>query len=121
MKKRTLSLILVCLMLLPAIAGCSESQVNPADNTQDTTDTSSTPTAEESAAAEGEQKLLPDIPALNFEDRTFTFLTSGVNDTNGVDWETYDIWFESMNGEVINDTVFERNLYLEDTYKVKIA
>lgn len=121
MKKRTLCAVLALLMLIPALASCSESKTNT-DETKPA-ETVSAPSAENEAetAPEEETEILPNIPALNFNGDTFTMLTSGPNDTNGVDWETYDIWVEAMNGDVINDAVFDRNLFLEDTYNVKIA
>lgn len=123
MKKRALTLLLACLMLLPTFTACSE---NAADKTTEETTAETTaqntPSADEETVPEEEEaELLPDIPALDFEERTFTFLTSGINDTNGVDWETYDIWVEELNGDVINDAVIERNRYVEETYNVKIA
>ena len=49
------------------------------------------------------------------------FLTSDDTDTNGADWQTYDVWVEATTGDAINDAVFERNLYLEETYNIKMA
>ncbi len=124
MKKRALTLLLACLMLLPSFTACSENAADKSNETTaaETTAQSNTPSAEEETVAEEEEtELLPDIPALDFEGRTFTFLTSGANDTNGVDWETYDIWVEELNGDVINDSVIERNLFIEETYNIKIA
>ena len=121
MTKRFLSVLLALLMLAPTLAACSESTVNTDTTAADTT-ASQDPAAEEATEEVPEEtELQPDLPAITFNDQTFTFLTSGKNDTNGSDWETYDMWVESMNGDVVNDSVFERNLYLEETYKVKIA
>lgn len=120
-KTRTLSLLLALLLTAPILASCSESAVNT--ETEKPSESSADPAAvaESVETVPEETELQPNLPDITFDDQTFTILTSGVNDTNGQDWQTYDIWVESMNGEVINDTVFERNLYLEDTYKVKIA
>lgn len=123
MKKQALTLLLACLMVLPMLAACSENAADKEETAAPETTAPTTPSAEEETVAEPEEEeeILPDIPALDFEGRTFTFLTSGINDTNGADWETYDIWVEELNGDVINDAVIERNLELEDTYNVKIA
>ncbi len=119
MKKRTLSLFLALLILASAITSCSE---KPEEQTETTGDTAPTSDSGDTAPVEeSETELQPDLPEINFEDRTFTFLTSGVNDTNGKDWQTYDVWVEATNAEVINDAVFERNLYIEETYGAKIA
>lgn len=122
MKKRTLSWLLVCLMLLQTLAACSEAPGEKETTGNDTTN-AATPSTETAGTenTDEEPEIKPDLPSITFDGRTFTFLTSGPNDTNGVDWETYDIWVEGVNGDVINDSVFERNLYLEDTYKIKLA
>ena len=115
-KTRILSLILTLLLTAPVLSSCSESAVNT--ETTAPVESSADPAAVETLPEETE--LQPDLPDITFDDQSFTILTSGVMDA-GQDWVTYDIWVESMNGEVINDTVFERNLYLEDTYKIKFA
>ena len=123
MKKRALTLLVALLMVLPTLAACSE---NAADNTEttatETTPTNTTPSADEETVAveEEEAEILPDIPALDFEGRDFIFLTSGIGDTNGEDWETFDVWVEELNGDVINDAVMERNLFINETYNVQI-
>ena len=122
-RSKKLLLVLITLsVLLPTFASCSE---KPADET--TADTTA-PAAESDVSALSETEteaedteLLPDIPKLDFEGRTFTILTSGLNDTNGKDWITYDVYAESINGEPINDAVFERNEYLNSTYNIKLA
>ncbi len=124
MKKQALTLLLALLMVLPMFTACSENAADtPEETTAAETEAPVTPSADEEmvAAEEEETELLPDIPALDFDGRTFTFLTSGINDTNGADWETYDIWVEELNGDVINDAVMERNLEIEETYNTKIT
>lgn len=123
MKKRALTLLLACLMVLPMLAACSENAADKEESTAPETTAPTTPSADAETvpAEEEEAEILPDIPALDFEGETFTFLTSGINDTNGADWETYDIWVEELNGDVMNDAVIERNLYIEETYNTKIA
>lgn len=129
--KKTLALILALSMLTPALASCSEnsaeksaenSSESSADETSAPESTAQTETAsaDTETEAEEETELQPNIPALDFEGATFTILTSGVNDTNGVDWVTYDVYADTITGEPINDAVFERNEYLNKTYNVKI-
>ena len=114
--KKLLLVFITLSVLLPALASCSEKPVD--ETTADTT----APAAETETETEAEDtELLPDIPKLDFEGRTFTILTSGLNDTNGKDWITYDVYAESINGEPINDAVFERNEYLNSTYNIKLA
>ncbi|MGN1409736.1 MAG: hypothetical protein ACI4XJ_06125 [Eubacteriales bacterium] len=120
--KKGLVLLLCALMLTPSIVSCSESSVNTNDETKaDTTQTPSQTSTESESVDDETKELQPNIPKLDFEGTTFTFLTSGANDSNGVDWETYDVWAETINGEPINDAVYERNEYINETYNVSIA
>ncbi|MBO7405691.1 MAG: hypothetical protein J6V24_12070, partial [Clostridia bacterium] len=103
-------------LLLPA---CSESKTNADD---ETAPVAAEPSASgEPAEVEAEEtgEMLPDIPDLDFGGEDFTFLTSGSSDDNGSDWITYDVSAEELNGEVINDAVYERNDYLQGTYNFK--
>ena len=108
--KKLLLVLITLSMLLPSLASCSEKPVD--ETTADTAASaaeSDVSTISETETEADSEELLPDIPKLNFEGRTFTILTSGLNDTNGKDWITYDVYAESINGEPINDAVFERN------------
>lgn len=115
MKKHTLvTLFLALVTLLPSLVACSSggSETTPvADLSTDTVEIVETE----------ETELMPDIPELDFGGEEFMFLTSDENDDNGVDWMTYDVWVEASTGDVINDAVFERNAYLEDTYNIEMA
>ena len=123
MKKRAICLLLAALTAASALMGCSESKTN----TDAVETTPSAPTAAPSAAdetlppEEETGELQPDIPALDFGGADFIVCTSGANDDNGVDWVTYDVFVEELNGEVINDAVFERNLYLNETYNINFG
>ena len=123
MKKRIFSLILAALFVLSALtafASCSESKTNAEDEPAPTQTTDLTaPSAEADVPVDDETaELLPDIPPLDFGGADFVVCTSGPNDDNGSDWITYDVYVEELNGEVINDAVFERNLYLNETYNI---
>lgn len=114
MKKHTLiALLLALITVAPTLLSCA------ADPVETTAVAAETETVE--TQPEEETELLPDIPALDFGAEEFMFLTSDANDTNGQDWMTYDVWVENTTGDVINDAVYERNLYLEETYNIKMA
>ena len=114
MKKHTLiALLLALITVAPTLLSCASDPVETTPVAQNTETVETQP--------EVETELLPDIPDLDFGAEEFMFLTSDENDTNGADWQTYDVWVENTTGDVINDAVFERNLYLEETYNVKMA
>ena len=115
--KRTITAILLLAMLTGMIASCGEK--TPTESTQ--TPTADTETESVETETEEETELQPDIPKLDFGGETFTCLTSGESDDNGVDWVTYDVWVESLTGDAINDAVYNRNAYLMETYNINLA
>ena len=59
----------------------------------------------------------PDLPDVTFAGEEFRIMyRHGAHEYN-----IEDIWVEDLNGEVINDAVYERNLALEEKFKVKIT
>lgn len=121
MKLRTLSLLLALLMVLSVFTSCSEvsdqKETTSAPTASDTTAATDAPSVSESTD-ETEPELQPDLPVIDFEGETFTMLAVGPGDANGSDWDSYDLVVDEINGDVINDAVYERNLYLADTYKI---
>mgnify|MGYP003293749454 CR=1 FL=1 len=106
MKKRALTLLIALLMVLPMFTACSENAADTTETTAaDTTTTVETPSAEEEVVVEeDEPEILPDIPALDFEGRTFTFLTSGIGDTNGDNaYDGVDIMEIGQNANYVTD------------------
>lgn len=80
--------------------------------------------ATDTAAATGETTetttaiLKSDLPERDFDGRFFTFLLKG-DDHN--EWASFDIASEGENGEVINDSIYKRNLAVEEKYNITIA
>ncbi len=110
MAKRITALLLAMLMLVSA-AACAEK----ADK-DDTADTAAEQT-EEVTEDDAPKEELPDLPAMDFEGKTFTFIVRGESYS---EWASQDIFAEEQNGEPVNDAVIERNIYLEENYKCKI-
>ena len=114
--KRILSLILASLLLLSSVS-CSESGTNP--------ETTAPSAAEATEAAAAEVETLPEEtgPVAELPDKTYDgeevmFLTA-LN--LGMDWYTsYEIYAEEMNGQLINDAVFQRNTVIEDRLDIRI-
>ncbi|MBE6724402.1 MAG: hypothetical protein E7576_04245 [Ruminococcaceae bacterium] len=117
MKKRILSLLLAALLCAPALAGCSNNSANP-DETESAAPNVQTPAAE---AADTEEELSPleqraripdNLPDSNFDGRDFTVCTE--------ERKFYEIFSEDLNGEATNDSVYQRNVRIEDRFNVKI-
>ncbi len=108
-KKRTL--LFLAVMMCAGLAACSQ-------GTKDTgADSTSAPVLTVPETTETE-KLLPDIPEMDFEEYDFRVLTKG---TFNVHWKTRDIYAAQENGDPVNDAVFRRNRKIEETYNIKIS
>ncbi|MBO7403955.1 MAG: hypothetical protein J6V24_03245, partial [Clostridia bacterium] len=118
--KRTLSVLLVFAVLFLS-AACGETQENtdaqPPE--QSAVSGSSEVAAPETEAPETEAKLLPDIPDATYGGQSFRFLSREVVD--GVVRYYSEIASDETNGEIMNDTVFERTGRIEANYDVKIV
>ena len=119
--KEKVSLVLAALLLALSCAGCSESKPNADDPGGDgAADNPAAQTAEtEPEPEETAESFDPGLPEKDFGGRTFTLMTK--NDASWSDWKESSIWSEGMTGEVLNDAVFERNNYVEETYNIELA
>ena len=106
--KRILVLLLATMTVLPA---CGNS------DTPDTTDTTANTSTE---VVETETELTTALPDTDWEGREFRVL--GQTDSEGyAQFSTHEIDAEELNGEALNDAVFNRNTTLEDRYNVVIV
>jgi len=107
MKKRLFSLILCGLLLTSTIGSlsCGETAGNPpvTDNIQ--TDTT------ESAASETTAEKI-ELPKADFGGETFRIAGFSV-------WGDHYLYADELNGEVLNDAVYERNSRVADNYNVR--
>ncbi len=124
-KKNILTVILASLMMLQTVSCAKDNPENK--TTPDSTAPSETTPAGESDEStaetdESETRLKPDIPeTADFGGDEIKFLhwyTPGWEDTVRYN---RDIFSEGLTGEAINDAVYNRNIKIEDAYKVKIA
>lgn len=112
--ERKLALLLAMLLLASSTVGCG----NAAENTETTGDTTADTTAD-TTPEESTESFDTGLPSKDFGGRTFTFYTK--NDDSWVDWFEFSIYAEEMNGEVLNDAVFSRNSYVQETCNVVLA
>ena len=107
--KRILSAILAGLLLAGSLTACATGNAPPADTKPSTQTTS--------PAEEGETELRDNLPDdLNFGGEEIVFIS---RDRDG--WTDREIWVEAVNGEPINDAVYERNKAVEQRLNVKIV
>lgn len=107
--KKTVSVILILLTLLSVLASCATDGDKP-DTTSGTGTTTSKTT---------EDNLEPNVPTVNMDGRTFTFLTDNwwgntlmIND---------DFNAQERNGDRLNDAKYLAKVELETKYNCKIA
>ena len=120
MKKRILSLLLASLLGASVLAGCSNNSANPAETDNPVQTNAQTPSSD--GAAEEEEELSPleqraripdNLPENNFDGREFTVCTE--------ERKFYEIFSEDLNGEATNDSVYQRNVRIEDRFNAKIT
>jgi len=108
-------------MLVP-LASCGADpaveDTTAADTTAAVTPETTVPESVETQPAEDADflELKKQLPEANFDGAEYLML----EDTNS-QWWILSLYSESMSGEIINDTVFERNKFVEELYNVSIA
>ena len=119
MKTRILSMLLAVLLCVSLFVGCSNSGTN-ADETQpaEQSDTPSAVDAEEAAEEDltplEQRARIPDnLPEADFGGRDFTVCTE--------ERKFYEIFSEDLTGETTNDSVYDRNIRIEDRFNAKIV
>ena len=104
--KRFLSSALILAMLV--CIGCSE----PANQ-----DATAETTAAVTSTAETE-RLKADVPERDFEGYSYTFVTIGPE--MNIYWALPEIYVEDLNGDIINDSIYERNSRISEQFNVMI-
>lgn len=111
--KKILTLLLLCAMLMSTVlTACSE-------QTSDETDAGAAEVSAEAAETVPEEEEVNPLEELPIEDY------GGANyhilgDTNS-NWWIISLNSEEITGEIINDTVYERNQFVEERYNVSIT
>jgi len=103
-------LFALCMMIISCSSG-NEPKENSATVTE-------TPIYEETAEETGNEKITPNLPNVNYNGDTFTFLVSEW-DSNGY-WGSYEIYAEEETGDAINDAVYRRNRTVEAKLNIDI-
>ncbi len=108
--KKILTLLLAVLMLAGSFVSCGDAA--PADNAPQNADS---PAAEETEAAETEETEPDILDGLDYKGATFHIRTSDTTISSNYLIEGSG----ELNGDVVNDTVFERNLEVSERLNIK--
>ena len=119
MREKTVCLILALLLMLPLCAACGESAENSDGETASAPVT--TDPNDPQITAETEEELTLATLADSFGDRNYNGKTFRILDRGSGYWMTVDVTAEEMTGEIINDSIFERNSLLEEKLNVSVA
>ncbi|MCR5682476.1 MAG: hypothetical protein K6G29_08520, partial [Clostridiales bacterium] len=114
MKKRVLTLLLAALFLLGALGSCSQQTENAADDEGVSADAANpSPTAEDPAQIEEDEPVIvsDDLPERDYGGFSFNIYTRS-NTTH------YAFLTEELNGEILNDSIYERNLKIAERFNV---
>ena len=123
--KRITAMLIALLMLVPTLASCSDN--TPAETKETTSQQETAQTAESTDASADEsetedERIKPNIPeSADFGGDDITFLHWYNPAWTETVRQSRDIYAEGITGEAINDAVYNRNVKIEDAYKVKIA
>ena len=115
--KKSISILLVLMLLLPAFAGCSEATVT--DDTAENPLTPSVSADEDTSKVDDEEtKFAAAIPeGTDYGGMTFTVLTYPNSDAI---WSDKDWTADEMTGEVLNDAVYLRKQQVNELLNVEI-
>ncbi|MBR4961943.1 MAG: extracellular solute-binding protein [Clostridia bacterium] len=108
MTKKMLALLLALLMAGSTMAACGD-----AGSTETSTDTAAADTVPEETEP---VYVKADLPERDFEGETFTFFGRIYEGA----WSATDILAKEAVGEQINDAVYARTLYMEETYNLSL-
>ena len=109
--KRLLPLTLALFCILPILAACGG-----ADTAKPAADTTAALTE---AVTEGETELLPDLPDFTYDGKEFKILRWYNGEGHLHTHFEFDV--EGLNGELLNDALYERNRTIEEQYGVTIS
>ena len=117
--KLTCLLLALVMMLSLLVTACATDEPEEGDEPSD----SSTPETPDGTPEEPDEvKITPDLPEMNFNQAEFHCLHWNLDSIVGgswVPWEEIDI--DEPTGETLDDQVYRRNAYVEETYNAVIS
>lgn len=107
--RKSFSVMILLVLLLSAVFSC-------ADIESESTAAVTSAATEESVT----ESPRPELPQSDFNGYEFRSLSRGLNN-GSTHWYIFDtVWYEDKAGDVVNDAVMVRNIFIEDTYNVYI-
>jgi len=116
MTKRIISLVLVLMMVLFAVACGADDAQKPAETTPKTPDTTAAPGSSAPAVTEPDYK--PELPEVKFEGEQLVIVH---RDPLANTYKEYYLMAEEITGDLLNDAVYKRNTTMEEKYGIEIV
>ena len=114
--KRIICLALCLMLVLAGFAACSE-KAPETETPAGTPSGTGEPADAEAAGEETEDPMKDSLPAADYEGYSFRI---GAANENNADYLHY-LYVEEMNGETVNDAVFNANTYVRDRFNVDLT
>ncbi|MCL2816269.1 MAG: extracellular solute-binding protein [Oscillospiraceae bacterium] len=113
--KKTILLVSAAILLLSLFLGSCQTGSEKDDDKN-----TGNPEQAETAGDQKEANIYPDLEAKDFGGYEFTFLSRLNSNWFTEEWDHRDLFSEKINGEIINDAIFNRNKKIEEKYNIKI-
>ncbi|MCL2518109.1 MAG: hypothetical protein FWF15_06045 [Oscillospiraceae bacterium] len=107
---KQISIILLITILLGILISCGENEVNPQSSNDPNND----------AAESGEISFENQIEYMNLSGYEIRFVVRGGTTGDLAVFDCIDLYADELIGDLINDAVYERNIFLEEKYNFKI-
>ena len=112
---KTISALLAVLAIGGIVSSCVDAGAAPTETkAQDAKNDTAVTEAADPAAEYG-------LKSEDFGGKEMRFIVTGITADCGSPWECFDIYAEATTGDVVIDAVYERNLWIEELYNVKIT
>jgi len=123
--KKLLAILLIAALCLSVLGlfSCNTASDEKNEAASDEKNEASDKAENEEEGEQATERLYPELEAKDFGGYEFTFLVRGVESLGAdwVEWVQRDIVADEVNGDVINDAVYNRNTKIEDKYNIKIT
>jgi len=117
--KRFLAVVLILasvFSVFSAMAACSKN----ADGNSDVAPNEADGGGEGEDGEKPTERVYPNLEPRDFGGYGFCFLTRTIDNVDWVEWDHRDLYAEEINGDIINDAVFNRNKKIEEKYNITI-
>ncbi len=113
LSKKIVTILLAAQMCILALASCASDSSKSNDINQNQTETQSEKINQiDNVSDENAKSPLDSMESKDFGGKDFTTLCR--------DDKVCEIWSDSENGEIVNDSIYRRNLAIEDKYNINI-